>query len=328
MTATFKAADLLVYDRILIIFHEFPDGDAIGSAVALAKALEQRGKTIGLVCKGEIPKPFKFLTLGVKINTDFILGDWEAIVLIDCGDLRRTGFPERLKRFAKERKRLYLIDHHLRSDIHRIANYSLTDQSVSATGELILRCLQELKIELTRELATFLFTAIYTDTGGFMHSNTSPETLSAAAKLLARGARLKSIAKNTSLTKSAASLRLWGIALSRVKRDEFGLVSSVLTQKDISDCLARDEDIAGVVNLINSVPNARAAILLIEAPDGKIKASLRTENETVDVSQLAAIFGGGGHKKAAGFVVEGRLHEDVRGWHFAPANEQPQVIVG
>jgi phosphoesterase RecJ-like protein len=115
------------------------------------------------------------------------------------------------------------------------------------------------------------------------------------------------VAKNISANKKTSGLRLWGIALKRMQLNANGVVFSYLTKKDLAAVGADSEEASGIVNLINTVPGSRMALLLIESPDGKIKASLRTEEEGVDVSKFARLFGGGGHRKAAGFTVEDSL---------------------
>jgi len=141
-----------------------------------------------------------------------------------------------------------------------------------------------------------------------MHSNTTPETLGLASKLLSHGARLKLITQNINNAKTLASLKLWGKALERiVYNSKYEIVYSIITQKDILECDAKPSDVAGVVNLINSVPNASAVILFCEHQDNEIRVSLRTEKRGVDLSRLANIFGGGGHKKAAGFSFKGKM---------------------
>jgi phosphoesterase RecJ-like protein len=135
---------------------------------------------------------------------------------------------------------------------------------------------------------------------------------------MAHGAKLKLITKNISMNRSVASLKLWGVALSRIRKNSFGLVTSVVTREDIEAVDATDEDLSGVVNMINTIPGSKAAILLSETQDGRVKASLRTESEDIDVSRLAAIFGGGGHKKASGFTVPGQLEiSDDGSWRVS-----------
>jgi phosphoesterase RecJ-like protein len=209
------------------------------------------------------------------------------------------------------------IDHHPKNDLHKIATLNLVDYNVSSTSEIVFELLNEMRAPMEKNIATALLTGLYTDTGGFKHSNTSPETLNIAGELLKMGARIKLITKNVSLNKSVPAMRLWGIALARLHHNsELKIVSSVLTRKDLTDCDASYDDIAGVVNLINTIPDSRAAILFFETPEHEIRASIRTEDDGVDVSRLAAIFGGGGHKKAAGFTVQGEFKIEDSDWEI------------
>lgn len=306
-----------IYQNFLIIIHQSPDGDAIGSGVALSLALEQLGKKATLVCADYIPITFNFLAQKHPISYDFFLGDWQVVFVLDCGDLKRTGFPARIKQFAKSKKKLINIDHHPKNDLHKIANITLADQKSSSTGEILVRIFDLLGVKYTSEIATSLLTAIYTDTGGFKHSNTTQATLNIASRLLGQGARLGKITKNISYSKTLRSLKLWGIALQRIRNhQDIGLVSSFITREDIKKVAATQDDLAGVVNMICSVPGAKAAILLTELESGEIKGSIRTESEKVDTAKIAAILGGGGHKKASGFTINGRLFKDKHGWRI------------
>lgn len=305
------------YDTILIIIHHFPDGDTIASSLALARALRKIGKTVAVVGKDPVPAPFLFLPEVETIQSDFLGGDWQVVVVLDCGDLKRTGFVERIRSFARDKKHLINIDHHPKNDLHKIANITYFDGKAAAVGEIVAEIIDALGVNYDKEMATCLLTALFTDTGGFKHSNTSPKTLNYAARFMAAGARLKKIAANISNSKSVQSLKLWGIVLSRIYYNkQLGLVSSIITQKDLLLCHATLEDLGGAVNLIGSVPQAKASMLLVELPEGQIKASLRTESDDVDISKIAEIFGGGGHKKASGFVINGKLFQDGAGWRI------------
>jgi len=307
---------IIHFEKILLMIHENPDGDTLSAASAVFLSLEKLGKRPALVCKDRVPKPFLFLPKMEKIQPDFLFGDFDIILVLDCGDIRRTGFDERLKNFAKKkRKTLINIDHHPKNDLHKIANLNLVDYKASSTSEIIWELLLRMKVAIDKDIATALFTGLYTDTGGFKHSNTTSKTLKIAAELMRHGARAKVVSQNVSLQKTVSAMKLWGIALSRLHRNSiFKISSSVITQKDLVDSGANQEDIAGVVNLINTVPNSKAAILFYETPEGKIRASIRTEDDNVDVSHLAQIFGGGGHKKASGFTIDGKLKMDRNEW--------------
>ena len=297
--------------------HQDPDGDTIAATVAMFMVLKDLGKVVKMLCKDPVPKPFLFLPEAEKINSDILFGDFEVIIIIDCGDLKRTGFAERLKKFAKTHKNLINIDHHPKNDLWKIANLNLVNQNASSTSEIVWDLIKNLKVPINKEIATAILTGIYTDTGGFKHSNTSPETLKIASDLLNYGARLKEITKNVALNKTIAALKLWGIALSRLhKNQKLQIVSSVITKQDLTSCGASYIDLAGVVNLMNTIPDSKATILFFETPDGQIRASLRTEKDNVDVGKIAKLFGGGGHKKAAGFTITADLRLRDKEWEI------------
>jgi len=301
-------------EKILLITHEHPDGDALGGMLGLKMSLESLGKSTQSVCVDEIPRPFLFLPKRQSIAQDFLLGDYDLIMILDCGDLRRTGFGERLKQFFLYKKKIINIDHHPKNDLHKLARHNIVDFKSSSTSEIIYKLLTELDIEINSEIATCLLCGLYTDTGAFQHSNTTPEVLKIAACLLKNGARLKDITKNITNGKTVAALKLWGLVFSRIqKNDSLGLVTAIVTQKDLDTCNATNADLAGAVNMISSIPETRAAILFHELTDGSVKASIRTEKNDVDVSNLARIFGGGGLKKASGFTISGKLAKNLLG---------------
>lgn len=271
------------------------------------------GKEVEIVCRDDIPKPFRFLPNIDNIKKDFLQGDFEGIFLLDCGDLQRTGFEERIKNFAKAHRRLVNIDHHPRNNLHKIANINLFDYEAASTGEILYEIFNRLEVKITKEVATCLLTSLYTDTGGFMHVNVTSRTLEIASILMSYGARLKQISQNIAATKSVPSLKLWGIALARMKYHPLDFVYSFITKKDLVNCGADSDAVSGIVNLMNSASHARASILFYEIDGNKVKASLRSESEA-DVSKLAAFFGGGGHKKASGFMINGKILESSHGW--------------
>jgi phosphoesterase RecJ-like protein len=304
-------------DKILLLTHENPDGDALGSLLAMALTLKKINKIVDFVCSDDLADPFLFLPKSDEIRKDFLLGDYDLIMILDCGDIKRTGFSDRLKEFAKNKKKIVNIDHHPKNDLHKISDINLIDYNASSTCEIIYELIKILNINIDKDIATCLLCGLYTDTGAFKHANTNSKVLSIASELLYLGARLKKITKNITSGKSIAALKLWGIALSRInKNDELGITSSFITFNDIDKCLATPNDLAGVVNMINSIPDSKVAILFSEIEDGKIKASLRTESDFVDVSKFAQIFGGGGLRKASGFTIEGHLVFENNQWHI------------
>lgn len=308
-------AKLTSFDKILLIIHENPDGDTLASASVLYQVLKNMDKSPAMVCKDKVPNPFLFLKDVDQIHNDMLFGDYELICVIDCGDIKRTGFDIRLKDFAKKQKNLINIDHHPKNDLHKIANINLVDFNASSTAEIIWEIVQGLSVDINKDIATALLCGLYTDTGGFKHSNTSEKTLKISSELLKSGARIKLITKNVNLNKKITALKLWGVALERIfEHPDFKISSTVITQDDLKKCGANEEDIAGAVNLINTIPDSKAAILLFETTDGKIRASLRTENDFVDVSKIAVLFSGGGHKKTSGFSIEGKIVQKENTW--------------
>ena len=183
----------------------------------------------------------------------------------------------------------------------------MVDEKASAAAEIIWDILKLFGAEIDSRLATYILAGIYYDTGGFQHSNVTDKTLKIVSECLRLGGRIALISQNIGSSKSYPALKLTGIALKRIKLKSNGIITSFLTCDDLKDVGADAEDASGIVNLINSVPDSKIAILFVELPDGTIKASLRTEKDEIDVSKLARLFGGGGHHKAAGFAINGDL---------------------
>lgn len=302
-------------NKFLLVAHERPDGDTIAAVLAMSKLLQLLGKKTTAISHDRIPKVFQFLADWQEIKDDFLIADYEVVILLDNGDLKRTGYLDRILLAKSCGIPIINIDHHPKNDIWKIAKVNIVNEKVSSTCEIIYDIYQELKVKIDKDTATALLTGIYTDTGGFQHANTAPTTLGIISDLLSKGARLKLISDNISNYRSVAMLKLWGVVLDRIEyRSDLKLVYSVITRKDMKKCGAKEEDLAGVVNLISSIPGEQATLLLYELPDGKIKGSLRTESSGIDVSKIAEIFGGGGHKKASGFVIEGKLEKTKGGW--------------
>lgn len=298
----------------LLITHLSPDGDAVGATIALAIYLRSLKKTARMVSISPIPVIFDFLRVADQFADDFLLGDFEAIILIDCGDLKRTGFSQRLTNI-KGKIPIVNIDHHPQNDIWKISQINLADPDSPSTCQILYQTFVNWEADISPAQATALLTGIYYDTGGFLHSNTSNQVLEITSQLLRAGAKLKQIAKSVSQSRTPAMLKLWGLALNRMIVDSnLGLIISIITQDDLIQLKANEEELSGLVNILNTALEAKAAILLYETSDGKIKGSLRTEKDDVDVSQIAALFGGGGHKKAAGFLINGKFEKIGQGW--------------
>lgn len=306
--AKFSQIKLLIESsqKILLLLHREPDGDTINSALAFAKFLNSQGKVAVCASSEKIPQAFSFLPGTSQIINDFLLGDYDLIIAVDCGDINRTGFPDRLEKIAKTIP-LINIDHHTKSNLHKFARINYIDEQASATAEIVYELLEFFNAEIDSTIATHILAGIYYDTGGFQHPNVTTKTLAICSKCLSAGARMGLITHHMNGTKSSASFKLWGIALKRMERKPNGLVVTYISQNDLKLTGASAEDASGIVNLINTIPQAKVAILFLEGENAKIRASLRTESDEIDVSDLARLFGGGGHKKAAGFTIDGKI---------------------
>jgi phosphoesterase RecJ-like protein len=295
-------------NNFLIISHERPDGDALGSVLAMKIALEKQGKKAIGFCADVLPENFNFLPGIEKIKNDpkivdeFIknLENRYSIILVDCSEIYRTG----LKNLKKENVAL-AIDHH--PLVHPEAKLSIIEVEVSSASEIIFDLFKKLDIEINKDIAICLLTGIICDTGGFKHSNTNSKTLEISAELMKKGARLNKITKKVFRSKNETTLKIWGRALSRIQKDpKTGLAFSIITYDDLKQCGASLEDLSGISNIISTAKEARFSLLLTEYEKGKLSGSLRSEEfKGVDVSQIAKLFNGGGHKFASGFKIKG-----------------------
>lgn len=290
-------------DRFLLLLHHSPDGDAVASSLALSLALRSLNKDVDVVCADTIPPTFHFLPSIQTIRRDFLFGDYDVVVTLDCGDSRRTGFSSRLKELVRQKKLILVnIDHHPKNDLHNLATYNYVDYNAPSTSVLVYWIIDRMGIQLNHKLATCLLTGLYTDTGGFKHPNTTPETLSLASHFLSHGARLKDITSHISPLSTVTRLRLWGIALSRIRQHEdLDIISTYLTYDDLQQVGATEKDIGGIAALITTIPS-RLAVLVVEMADKSIQVRMRTKDKSINVKNLASYFGGGGQRKSAGFV--------------------------
>ena len=296
-------------DNILILTHKNPDGDAVGSVLGLAHALScLDNKNVECFSKSEIPEVFKFLPGVSKIKNQIDPKHYDLVVLLDCAFFSRTGVDD-IREIASSHNNLLIIDHHPKNKTEKDCILIIDDKASSA-AILIYNLLKEMRIKITKNISDCLLTGIFTDTGGFQHSNTDPQSLETAAELMRKGSRIDKIAKNIFNGKNVPAIKLWGKALSRIQTDKnTKMAISYISKNDIEECGAKEEDASGLISIINTVSDAKFSLLLTESEDKKIKGSLRSEDyKGIDVSEIARSLGGGGHRLASGFEVEG---EDV-----------------
>lgn len=292
--------------RPLLVCHRKPDGDALGATLGLGSALSQTGKETSYFCVDPPPKHYRFLPGVAQFQSKLPAVSPDLIVMLDCSEDHLSGLDT--AQLTGDGP-LIDIDHHPKSGRLPSVRLAVYDEQASSTAEIVYAILVEARAVITRDIATNLLAGIIFDTSAFQNSNTSPQTLRVASSLLRRGARLKEIIKQSFYTSSVPKLRLWGTAMARIEQNAKagGIVSTVLTHQDIAECGASPDDTEGLVNFLNAIPGIPALLLLTEVRYGEIKGSLRTRDERIDVSKLAKLLGGGGHRQASGFSLPGNL---------------------
>lgn len=308
---------LLIAKKILIIAHQKPDGDALGSGLAFSEFLDALGKQNDFFALGPVSSTADFLPSRKKVIDNFhqiSLLNYDLLVILDCGDLKQTGIEAELRALPAEFP-IINIDHHQTNE--NFGTLNILDAESSSTAEIVFSLFEQLNFSLSKDAATLLLTGLITDTANFSNPATTFSSLETAGKLLARGARLGEISSNVLQNKSLDVLKFWGTILSRLTENkELGVVTTVITKEDLELANLDEEALEGVTNFLNNLKGAKMVLVLKALEDGKIKGSFRTTTPGIDVSLLAKTFGGGGHAKAAGFTIPGKLVKIEGGWRI------------
>lgn len=295
--------------RILIVSHRKPDADTLGAAIALGLWFEREQKDVVYACIDKPSRVFSFLPGVDKFVQEFDLNDFDLLVVVDAGASYMTGFENVYPNFLKPGIPLVNIDHHASNDLY--GDLNIVDPKAASTTLMIYRMFKYLGVDMDDCMATALIAGLYGDTGSFMHSNTTPEVLAAAADLMAANARVADIVRSLFKSRSVATLRLWGKVLEKTKVVGDNVVVATVTEQDYEKAGASPDNLSGVVDYLNMIPGANFSVLINEDRKGNVKGSFRTRRQDVDLSLIAGKFGGGGHPKAAGFTLPGRLEEEV-----------------
>jgi phosphoesterase RecJ-like protein len=304
-------ARLLSARRVLTTGHESPDADAVGSALALALALESLGARVETVFADPVPSMYEFLPAveraGLAPSADL---DPDLIIVCD-GDVARTGTLARENAELFGRVPIVNIDHHVSNGGNGVVA-AWIDPGAAATCEQVTLLLPHLGLghdALGGSIAQLLMAGLVFDTASFAHSNTTPRTLRAASELVAAGAELPTIARRIYRTKPNAQLKLFGLVLARLESsDDERLTWSVVSEADLSAAGATPEMSEGLIDLLAQSATAEVVILFKDLGD-EIRLSLRTRDGGVDATRLAGAYGGGGHARAAGATFEGTLEQ-------------------
>ncbi len=294
--------------RILIVAHQKPDGDTSGSSLTLLDWLQGQGKVVNVFCLHKVPEQLSFLpnTHLVKNDPALFEEEWDLIIACDSGDLQYAGVQTFID-CMKKKPKIINFDHHASNKL--FGDVNLVNIIASSTAEVVYQFLQENKIAITKSMAICLMTGVFTDTGGFSNAATNKQALEMAAHFVKKGASIPEIHRATIANKSISVMKFWGTIMSRIKQTGQGIAYTYILRQDFIETGIDPEEIDGLSNYLSQLNDARAVIVFSERDGGKVKASMRTYHNDVDLALLATSMGGGGHKKSAGFTVDGRIQE-------------------
>lgn len=297
------ARALIEHDSFVVTCHVHPEGDGIGSMLALMHMLSGLGKRCEAVCSDGVPRILRFLPGSELVKPDCDC-ECDVIIAVDVNKKERLAIPpSSLENLVRSARTIACIDHHIAEQ--PFGSVVWIDESMPATGLMVYKLFKHMSIEVTPQIATCLYAAIATDTGAFRFENTTHECLSAAAELVRAGADPAMIAHHIFERRHEGALRLWGKALERIRLEKgSGIAWTWLKRCDFEMTGTRDEDTEGLINLLRGVEGARVVALFRELQDMSIKVSLRSLSD-VDVAEVARQFGGGGHIKASGCTLKG-----------------------
>jgi phosphoesterase RecJ-like protein len=305
MTAWSKIMSLIQdYQQIILLLHEKPDGDCLGSALALGLHLQSEGFQPLIYHPEKINREFSFLPGQdlIKYYTKQVLPE-KPVIAVDCAAENRLLYT------LPQNVPIINIDHHQSNTF--FGDYNLVEPKAAAAGEIIFKLLQNAQKSISAEMATCLYVAVATDTGYFRHSNTTAETFFIAGKLLNYGAAVDLIREHLFEKRPFKELKIIKIALDKLQfAQEKRIVWTVLSYEDLAANGLLNIDTEKIISLLRSVAGVQVALVFKELEPRKIKVSLRGK-QGYDVNLLAQHFNGGGHAQAAGCSLEGNLKESV-----------------
>lgn len=306
--------------RFVCICHRNPDGDAIGALLGIGALLEEAypNTPVGLHCADPVPETFQSLPGAARVQGPPSPQEGDVIVFVDSAEPKLTEMHETLPQLFDGSFKSVNIDHHPTNTLFGTENLIVADAASSC--EIIVELADHLGWPISSDIATALLTGVYTDTGGLLHSNTTAQVYRTVARLLRAGARRQAIVNAVFRTAKISTLKLWGRVLEKISVTGEGAAISAVTEGDFRATGADYSELTGAIDYVNAVPGMRFSLILSER-DGKVKGSLRTLRDDVDVAAMAGKFRGGGHKKAAGFALPGKLQPEVR-WKVVEQESQ------
>lgn len=287
---------------VIVISHIAPDGDAIGTVTGMYKVLKKMGKEVEAFIDDEIPEMYNFVPSIDKISRPFYK-EADVVLIFDCADEERLG---NAKELLKTSAVTINIDHHISNTLYAKLNY--VDTNAAATAEIAYQIVKLLGVEFDEEIATCFYTAILTDSGGFMYESTTSITHQIAGDLINNGAKFKEIADKVFNTLKFNKAKLLGKALNSLALYKEGKVAYMeILKKDFEETDTNLSHIENIITYARNIEGVEVAVLLVEKEE-EIKISLRSK-EKVDVNKIANIFGGGGHVRAAGCSIKGNIQK-------------------
>ena len=295
------------YDNYILIGHILPDGDCLGSMIALFLGLEKMGKSVEMYLHDPTPSIYQYLASAsaIKKLSPTVSND-KKLIFLDCSELERV---DQEISYFKDANLFINIDHHLGNTL--FAKYNHVDTKAAATGEIIYDLLKKLNVEIDSEMAEALYIAIIMDTGNFQYSNTKSKTFKIAAELLDAGVDLEKVRTNLFESKSMKELALTKLALESIKRTSDGKIAWITLKHDEVNALGlEDYHPEGIISYARAIKGVEVGVLFREISPDVVKIGFRSKGD-LDVSLLAAKFGGGGHKQASGAKQTGEIDEVI-----------------
>ena len=297
------------HDRFLVLSHVNPDGDATGSALAVALMLEQLGKGYIVANEGETPQKFSFLPRFDRLRNlsrEPLDEVFDAVIAVDCADRSRMG---EVQGWFAPGAAVLNIDHHPTND--QFGSVNVIRAEAAATAEILFELVEAAGISFNQELALCIYTGLLTDTGGFRYANTSPRVLEIASRLLSYGVKPGEVAERCLEEITFSHVKILRRALQTLTLSHQDQIASItVTLEDFAETGAEREDAGGLVNYCRNIAGVEVGISFVEAEKEIVKVSFRARDR-VDVSAIAKELGGGGHAKAAGCTMRGTV-EQVR----------------
>lgn len=301
-----------------ITYHTSPDGDALGSALALYKALNKLNKKVYIISKDVIPYAFSYLKASDIVSGECVkvLDNTDCLIALDCGNTERlSGELDLDNRTYK----VINIDHHLSNDNYGDINY--VDTSAAATAEIVYELIKNMNVEIDSDMAKCIYTALVTDTGSFRHSGTSNRTHKIAGEIIDTGIDFSSIHREIFDNKPVEKLKLYGKVFETLNMHHDNKICFMeLTMEMLTSLGLEDGDTSDIISFGTQIDTVEVAALFKEGTEGT-KVSLRSKRD-LDVRKVAEVFGGGGHTKASGCMIKGSTIAEAKKLVLAKLEEQ------